>query len=124
MKLIERYIAEVGRHLPQKNKEDIQTEIGSTIEDMLDDHFGDAHRLGQLAYLGLVQVPQRIQGTGARLREGRSDRGRQPVEEPVRRRHEQPGSGAGGQRVGQQGRRGDRSEGIRGRHGDIDAGIA
>ncbi|KAA3643579.1 MAG: hypothetical protein DWQ07_24040 [Chloroflexi bacterium] len=44
MKLIERYIAEVGRHLPQKSREDIQNEIRSTIEDMLDDRFGEGSR--------------------------------------------------------------------------------
>lgn len=37
MNLIERYIMEVGKHLPAKNRADIQTEIKSTLEDMLED---------------------------------------------------------------------------------------
>ncbi|HEY3312721.1 MAG TPA: hypothetical protein VGK00_13855 [Anaerolineales bacterium] len=37
MKLIDRYITEVGKHLPRKNRADIQTEIQSTLEDMLED---------------------------------------------------------------------------------------
>ena len=37
MKIIDRYIEEVGKHLPQKNRIDIQTEIRSTLEDMLED---------------------------------------------------------------------------------------
>lgn len=38
MSLIERYIAEVGRHLPEKNREDIEAEIRSTLEDMIDEN--------------------------------------------------------------------------------------
>lgn len=37
MKLIERYIDEVGKRLPSKTRADIQTEIRSTLEDMLED---------------------------------------------------------------------------------------
>ncbi len=37
MKLIDRYIAEVGKHLPSKNRADIEAEIRSTLEDMLDE---------------------------------------------------------------------------------------
>jgi hypothetical protein len=37
MNLIERYVAEVGRHLPPKGRADIQSELRSTLEDMLDD---------------------------------------------------------------------------------------
>ncbi len=37
MNLIDRYIAEVGKHLPRKNRADIEAEIRSTLEDMLDD---------------------------------------------------------------------------------------
>lgn len=37
MNLIDRYIAEVGRHLPEKDRSDIEAEIRSMIEDMLDD---------------------------------------------------------------------------------------
>jgi hypothetical protein len=37
MSLIERYIAEVGRHLPEKDRSDIEAEIRSMIEDMLEE---------------------------------------------------------------------------------------
>jgi len=44
MNLIERYIEAVGKHLPNKTRTDIQAEIRSTLEDMLDDRAG---KLGQ-----------------------------------------------------------------------------
>lgn len=37
MIILDRYIEEVGKHLPRKNRSDIQKEIRSTIEDMLED---------------------------------------------------------------------------------------
>src|ERR1044071_10077013 len=37
MNLIDRYIAEVDKHLPRKNRADIGAEIRSTLEDMLDE---------------------------------------------------------------------------------------
>jgi hypothetical protein len=37
MKLIDKYIAEVGKHLPRKSRADIETEIRSTLEDMLEE---------------------------------------------------------------------------------------
>jgi len=37
MSLIERYIAEVGRHLPEKDRGDIEAEIRSMLEDMIDE---------------------------------------------------------------------------------------
>jgi hypothetical protein len=37
MDLLEKYIQETGKHLPRRNRLDLQTEIRSTIEDMLDD---------------------------------------------------------------------------------------
>jgi hypothetical protein len=37
MSLIDRYITEIGKHLPHKNRADIQAEIRSTLEDMLDE---------------------------------------------------------------------------------------
>lgn len=37
MKLIDRYTAEVGKHLPGKNRADIEAEIRSTLEDMLEE---------------------------------------------------------------------------------------
>jgi hypothetical protein len=37
MNLIDKYIAEVGKHLPRKSRADIEAEIRSTLEDMLDE---------------------------------------------------------------------------------------
>src|SRR6185436_12059053 len=37
MSLIDRYIAEVGGHLPEKNRADIEAEIRSTLEDMIEE---------------------------------------------------------------------------------------
>ena len=37
MNLIDRYIAEVGKHLPHKQRADIEAEIRSTLEDMLEE---------------------------------------------------------------------------------------
>jgi hypothetical protein len=37
MNLIDRYVTEVGKHLPRKNRQDIQRELHSTLEDMLAD---------------------------------------------------------------------------------------
>lgn len=37
MNFIERYVAEVGRHLPEKDRTDIEAEIRSMIEDMLEE---------------------------------------------------------------------------------------
>lgn len=37
MNLIDRYVAEVGRCLPKKSRADIESEIRSTLEDMLED---------------------------------------------------------------------------------------
>src|SRR5688572_33401385 len=37
MSLIDRYVAAVGRHLPEKDRADIEAEIRSMLEDMLDE---------------------------------------------------------------------------------------
>jgi hypothetical protein len=37
MNLIDNYIAEVGKHLPRRNRADIEAEIRSTLEDMLEE---------------------------------------------------------------------------------------
>jgi ribosomal protein S16 len=37
MNLLNRYVAEVGKYLPQRNRADIEAEIRSTLEDMLDE---------------------------------------------------------------------------------------
>jgi hypothetical protein len=41
MNLIDKYIAEVGKYLPRKNRSDIEAEIRSTLEDMLDERTQD-----------------------------------------------------------------------------------
>ena len=37
MNLLDKYMVQVGKHLPRKNRLDLQAEIRSTIEDMLED---------------------------------------------------------------------------------------
>jgi hypothetical protein len=37
MSLIDRYVAEVGRHLPEKDRSDIEAEIRSMVNDMIDE---------------------------------------------------------------------------------------
>ncbi len=44
MNLIERYVSEIGKHLPRKTRADIQTEIRSTLEDMLEERSVKAGR--------------------------------------------------------------------------------
>lgn len=46
MNLIDRYIAEVGSYLPEKNRSDIEAEIRSMVEDMLEERGGDAKSAG------------------------------------------------------------------------------
>jgi hypothetical protein len=36
MELVDRYVHEVGRHLPRRSRNDIETELRSTIEDTLE----------------------------------------------------------------------------------------
>ena len=42
MNLIDRYVKEVGKHLPRKNRLDIETELRSSLEDMFEDRRGQA----------------------------------------------------------------------------------
>jgi hypothetical protein len=42
MSLIDRYIEEVGRHLPEKNRSDIEAEIRSMVDDMVEERSGSA----------------------------------------------------------------------------------
>lgn len=42
MNLIDRYVAEVGRHLPEKDRADIEAEIRSMVDDMLDERGASA----------------------------------------------------------------------------------
>jgi hypothetical protein len=44
MELIDRYVFEVGRHLPPKSRADIEAELRSTLEDMLEDRSRKAGR--------------------------------------------------------------------------------
>ncbi len=46
MNLFDRYMAEISRHLPQKSRPDIEKEIRSTLEDMLEDR---SHTSGKAA---------------------------------------------------------------------------
>jgi hypothetical protein len=41
MNLLDKYVAEVGKHLPRKNRADIEAEIRSTLEDMLEERKQD-----------------------------------------------------------------------------------
>jgi hypothetical protein len=47
MNLIDRYIAEVGRHLPEKDRVDIEAEIRSMLEDMIDERSEHSERAGR-----------------------------------------------------------------------------
>lgn len=44
MNLIERYVSEIGKKLPRKSRADIETEIRSTLEDMLEERAARAGR--------------------------------------------------------------------------------
>ncbi len=44
MNLLDKYINQVGKHLPRKNRLDLQTEIRSTLEDMLEDRSRETGR--------------------------------------------------------------------------------
>ncbi|WP_147532952.1 HAAS signaling domain-containing protein [Bacillus marasmi] len=52
MNLIDTYIYEVTRRLPEKNREDIALELKSTIEDMLPENFSEEDVMEQLEKLG------------------------------------------------------------------------
>ena len=52
MKLIEVYIQEVTRRLPEKNRGDIALELRSTIEDMLPDDYREEDVMSVLEKLG------------------------------------------------------------------------
>jgi hypothetical protein len=41
MNLLDQYVAEVGKHLPRRNRADIEAEIRSTLEDMLEERKQD-----------------------------------------------------------------------------------
>jgi hypothetical protein len=65
MNLIDRYIAEVGKHLPRKNRADIEAEIRSTLEDMLDERKqgeGPADEATVMALLKEYGSPREVAG--------------------------------------------------------------
>jgi hypothetical protein len=63
MNLIDKYIAEVGKHLPRKNRADIEAEIRSTLEDMLEERKspeGTANEETILALLKEYGAPREV----------------------------------------------------------------
>ena len=54
MNLLDLYILEVGKHLPRKNRGDLQAEIRSTLEDMLEDRSRQSGRPIDDALIGEV----------------------------------------------------------------------
>lgn len=55
MKLIDKYVAEVGKHLPRKNREDIEAEIRSTLEDMLDERKSSSGSLDEATVIEVLR---------------------------------------------------------------------
>ena len=51
MNLIDRYIHEVGRYMPRKNRADIQAELRSSVVDSLEDRFGSEASETEMAEL-------------------------------------------------------------------------
>ena len=67
MNLIERYAAEVGKHLPARGRADIQTELRSTLEDMLEDR---ARKAGKPADEAMTLALLREYGAPAQVAAG------------------------------------------------------
>lgn len=66
MNLIDRYISEIGKYLPRKNRKDIEAEIRSTLEDMLDERMhgkGPADEATVLALLKEYGSPREVAAT-------------------------------------------------------------
>ena len=55
MNLIDKYIAEVGKHLPRRNRADIEAEIRSTLEDMLEERKQAKGTLDDAAIIELLK---------------------------------------------------------------------
>jgi hypothetical protein len=53
MNLIDKYIAEVGKHLPRKQRSDIEAEIRSTLEDMLEER---KQANGQISEVEIIEL--------------------------------------------------------------------
>ncbi len=64
MNLIDRYCAEVGKHLPRRSRADIEAEIRSTLEDMLNDR---SRERGQPADEALVRAVLKEYGAPAKV---------------------------------------------------------
>ena len=63
MNLIDKYISEVGKHLPHKNRADIEAEIRSTLEDMLEERnqgTGPADEATVMALLKEYGAPREV----------------------------------------------------------------
>jgi len=61
MELIDRYVNEVGRHLPRKDRADIQVELQSTLVDMLEDRVeGEPSQEDVVALLKEFGSPQKV----------------------------------------------------------------
>lgn len=66
MNLIDKYIAEVGKHLPRKNRADIEAEIRSTLEDMLDERTQGKGPADEATVMGLLKeygAPREVAAT-------------------------------------------------------------
>jgi hypothetical protein len=55
MNLIDKYVAEVGKYLPRRNRADIEAEIRSTLEDMLDERKQDEGPVDEAAVIQLLR---------------------------------------------------------------------
>ena len=55
MNLIDKYIAEVGKHLPRKQRVDIEAEIRSTLEDMLEERKQADGQISEEQVVGLLK---------------------------------------------------------------------
>jgi len=64
MDLLDRYCAEVSKHLPRKNRADIEAEIRSTLEDMLNDRSRES---GQPMNEALVKTVLKQYGAPAKV---------------------------------------------------------
>ena len=63
MKLLDRYVAEVGKYLPRKQRADIEKEIRSTLEDMLEERKqadGPASEAEVIALLKEYGAPRKV----------------------------------------------------------------
>src|SRR5512139_3548388 len=63
MNLIDKYIAEVGKYLPRKQRADIEAEIRSTLEDMLEERKQAQGTLDDAAIIALLKeygAPRKI----------------------------------------------------------------